>query len=66
MPSVSKRPTNTLKVPDSILRDWFAGQALSRITPIFKPEESELGASYAYDYADAMMEERARRKERDS
>ena len=47
MPSVSKRPTNTLKVPDSILRDWFAGQALSGITSIFKPEESELGASYA-------------------
>lgn len=48
------------------IRDWFAAQAISYITrnahelPVKK--EFKEAAKYAYGIADAMMEERAKRK----
>ena len=50
-----------LEVSDSLLRDWFAGQVLStlsRNTAVHAASDAVL----AYDWADAMMEERAKRK----
>ena len=54
-----------LEVSDSLLRDWFAGQALSNI-PNLLPEYKNSSVKLSYDYADAMMEERERRKEKKS
>lgn len=44
--------------PGLSLRDWFAGQALAPLVSVADPGRA---ASYAYDYADAMLAERAKR-----
>ena len=54
--------TNSLKsldVSDSLLRDWFAGQALSSIDLSMWAAKDAAKQSYAI--ADAMMEERGER-----
>ena len=38
--------------PGMSLRDWFAGQALSRLASEYKPNAA---AHWAYQYADAMI-----------
>ena len=44
-------------------RDYFAGQALDTVTLAGNDHrDPSKAAAYAYDYADAMMEERAKRK----
>lgn len=44
------------------LRDHFAGQALPALIPHFHDKGSDQVAWIAYEYADSMMAERAKRK----
>ena len=46
-----------LDVPDSLLRDWFAGQALGGLLAILRRDKKS-GPGLAYDWAEAMMKER--------
>lgn len=47
--------------PGMSLRDWFAGHALAGMASIEDSPRYETMASYAYQMADAMLAERAKR-----
>jgi hypothetical protein len=45
------------------LRDWFAGQALSGLAAMGpgRPDSVDIAVAEAYDYADGMLRERAKK-----
>lgn len=66
---VYPRQTDLGHTPGMELRDWFAGMALSGLLAEFMTEphvdqdlDSKLYARFAYEQADAMMQERDKRQ----
>ena len=55
-------PVEEWDAPGMTLRDWFAGQALVGIAPgiVEHRGSAQLGAGVAYEFADAMLAERAK------